>query len=70
VVILLARVITKLGGLTHVTPKTIEMLPAGDLMFLQDLYRRVNENGHARLLVSCPHCAGEFEVEASGAGES
>jgi hypothetical protein len=69
VVILLSRVITRLGGLEHLNPKVIEGLFAGDLAFLQDLYRRVNEHGHNRVSVSCPHCQGDFEVEIDGSGE-
>jgi hypothetical protein len=69
VVILLSRVITRLGSLEHLNPKVIEGLFAGDLAFLQDLYRRVNEVGHNRMAVSCPHCQGDFEVEVDGSGE-
>ena len=70
VVILLSRVVTRLGTLEHINPKLMEGLPSGDLMFLQDLYRRVNETGHSRLAVTCPHCQGDFEVETSPVGES
>jgi hypothetical protein len=70
VIILLSRVVTRLGTLEFVNPKVMEGLLSGDLMFLQDLYRRINENGHARLVVSCPHCQGEFEVETSPLGEA
>lgn len=69
VIILLSRVITRLGTLEHLNPKVIEGLFAGDLAFLQDLYRRVNEHGHNRVSVSCPHCQGEFEMEIDGSGE-
>src|SRR2546429_5834284 len=57
-VILLARVITRLGSLgeSEVTPGVIEKLFASDLAFLQDLYRRVNQEGHTRAAVSCPPC--------------
>lgn len=68
VIILLSRVITQLGGLEFINPKVIEGLLSGDLMFLQDFYRRINENGHSRLLVSCPHCQGDFEVETHAPG--
>src|SRR3990172_12351183 len=44
-VILLSRVITKLGDLQTINTKTIENLFASDLSFLQDFYRRINENG-------------------------
>lgn len=69
VIILLSRVVTRLGGLEHLNPKVFEGLFAGDLAFLQDLYRRVNEHGHNRVSVSCPHCQGGFEVEIDGSGE-
>ncbi len=68
VIILLSRVITRLGDLEHLNPKVIEGLFAGDLAYLQDLYRRINENGHNLLEVCCPHCEKEFEVEAAGPG--
>src|SRR5437588_13045665 len=49
VIILLARVITRLGTLTALTPKMVEGFFAGDLAYLQDFYRRINEAGHPRL---------------------
>ena len=69
VIILLSRVITRLGDLTHVNPKVIEGLYSADLAFLQDLYGRINENGHSRVKVTCPHCEEELEVEMNGLGE-
>jgi hypothetical protein len=68
VIILLSRVITRLGSLQQVNPKVIEGLFASDLAYLQDLYRDLNENGHNRLAVTCPHCEGKFEVELTGQG--
>ncbi len=41
-IIVLARVITKLGSLTDVNTKVIEGLYASDLNFLQQLYERMN----------------------------
>ena len=66
---LLSRVITRLGDLEHINPKVIEGLFAGDFAFLQDFYRRINENGHARVEVTCPACEAKFEVEVTGPGE-
>jgi hypothetical protein len=68
VIILLARVITKLGDLQSVNPKVIEGLFAGDLAYLQDLYRRINENGDKPIEVTCPHCEGKFNVELEHPG--
>jgi hypothetical protein len=69
-VILLSRVVVRLGTLDAVNPKVIEELFAADLAYLQEFYRRVNENGHNRVLTQCPHCERQFEVELSGLGES
>ena len=62
-VILLSRVVLRLGDLPVISPRIIEELPVADFAYLQSLYRRLNENGHARLAVSCPQCAHRFEVE-------
>lgn len=69
-VILLSRVVTRLGTLETINPKVVEGLFAADLAFLQDLYRRVNESGHNRVRTQCPHCEQEFDVEVSGVGGS
>jgi uncharacterized phosphosugar-binding protein len=42
-VIILSRVITRLGALTEVTPAIVEELFAQDLNYLQSFYRRINE---------------------------
>lgn len=68
VIILLSRVITRLGELEHITPKVIEGLFAGDLAYLQDMYRRINTSGHNHLLVNCPHCERAFAVELESVG--
>jgi hypothetical protein len=68
-VILLARVVTRLGTLEHINPKTIEGLYAGDLAYLQALYRRVNEHGSNRVVTQCPHCDKSFNVELHDPGE-
>jgi hypothetical protein len=69
VIILLARVITRLGAVEHINTRAIENLYAADLAFLQDFYQRVNQNGHTRLQVTCPHCDGDFDVEVASLGE-
>jgi hypothetical protein len=73
-VVLLARVITRIGGITDVHAGVVEDLFASDLAFLQDLYRRVNAEGHTRAAVTCPDCGHDFGVDIAGgraaAGES
>ena len=69
VIILLSRVITRLGSVPDVTPRVVEGLFAADLAYLQALYDRLNDPGGGRLLVACPHCGGEFEVDTGSPGE-
>ena len=70
VVILLSRVVTRLGDLSAVTPKEIESLFASDLAYLQDLYNRINGNGSTAVAVRCPSCGTDLEVEPELVGES
>jgi hypothetical protein len=69
VIILLSRVITRLGDLSSLNPKMVEGLFSADLAFLQDFYRRINDYGTSRMEVVCPHCEGNFEIEVNGSGE-
>jgi hypothetical protein len=71
-VLLLSRTITRLGTLTSITPPVIEGLFTPDLAFLQDLYRRLNQEGHTRASVACPSCGNDFTVDVAGGapGES
>jgi hypothetical protein len=66
-VILLSRVVVRLGGLVAVTPQVVEGMFASDLAFLQDLYRRVNQEGTSQAAVTCPACSHPFTVEIGGA---
>ena len=64
-VLLLARTITRLGGITDVTPALVEDLYAADFDHLQRLYERINSDGEAVGVLSCPSCAHRFEVDLS-----
>jgi hypothetical protein len=68
-VILLSRVVTRLGALEVINPKVIEGLFAGDLAYLQEFYNRINGNGAAVMNVVCPHCQQTFELEPEHPGE-
>jgi len=69
VVILLSRVVTKLGSLGDISTKVIEGLFSADLAYLQDFYRRINENGTSAISATCPECNHIFEVELMSPGE-
>ncbi len=61
-VILLSRVITKLGTLSSINTRVIEGLFTMDLAYLQDLYQRINMSELPTYKVVCPHCNQEIEV--------
>ena len=68
VIILLSRVVTRLGSVSQVTPKVIESLFAADMTFLQEFYNRINRNGKPGVDAICPTCSQSFAVETTGAG--
>jgi len=63
VIILLSRVVVKLGTLRSVTPHIVEEFFSSDLAYLQEFYRKINEEGTSTIKVSCPACKHEFEVD-------
>lgn len=71
-VFLLARVLTKLGSLSSINDRVVENMFASDVAFLQDLYRRINSEGHTQAAVTCPSCNETFAVDLAGGrlGES
>lgn len=71
-ILLLSRTVVELGTVPAVTPAVVEGMFAPDLAFLQDLYRRVNQEGHTRATVVCPSCRTDFAVDVAGGapGES
>ncbi|MGW5355678.1 hypothetical protein ACWERV_34825 [Streptomyces sp. NPDC004031] len=67
-VVLISRVVVRIGTVEDIHPGVIEDLFASDLAFLQDFYRRINSEGHTRARVTCPACREDFAVELSGGG--
>ena len=70
IVILLSRVVTRLGTVSPITPRVIEDLYAKDLAFLQDLYNDTNRLDPRRDEAMCPECHHEFRPEAAAVGGS
>lgn len=64
-VLLLARTVTRIGGVTQITPTLVEELWAADFDHLQKLYERVNSDAESVGVVSCPECSHRFEVDLS-----
>jgi hypothetical protein len=69
IIVLLSRVITRLGTLTEVNTGVVENLFASDLRFLEEMYNRINED-EATVSVACPDCGVKFEKEFGRLGES
>ena len=69
IIVLLSRVIPRLGALDDVNASVIENMFAGDLRFLEEMYNRINED-EAMVSVSCPECGGRFQREFGRLGES
>ncbi len=64
-ILLLSRVVERIGDVEDVTPGLVENLFAGDLDHLQRLYSRLNRGGDTTLEVRCPGCGEEFAVDTT-----
>jgi hypothetical protein len=63
IILLLTRVVTRLGSLQEINAGVVEGLFSEDLAHLQDLYNRINGLSPRLLTVACPHCGEVHEVE-------
>jgi len=62
-VILLSRVIVKLGTVELINTHVIENLFSADFAFLQEMYNTINKSNVEEHLVTCPKCMHEFVHE-------
>lgn len=69
-IIVLSRVITRLGSISMITPKVVEGLFASDFSMLQDMYVRVNQQGSDTVSTRCPKCDHSFDTEVQALGEA
>ena len=70
IVVLLSRVVLRIGSVTQVNPGVIERLFARDLDHLQEMYNRINGLTPQLVALTCPHCERDFRVEVPPPGES
>lgn len=68
VILLLSRVVTRLGELPAVTPRVIEGLYASDLAYLQDVYQRLNAPASVVVGAVCPNCSTQFQLQVAPLG--
>ena len=71
-ILLLSRVVTRLGGFSPVPVALLERLYAADYVFLQDLYIQINSGmGSLQVLnqglieTECPNCQARFLLDLS-----
>lgn len=62
-IMLLSRVITRLGTLRPVPVTVVERLFASDFIYLQDLYSRMNESSGGVIETECPTCGTRFMLD-------
>lgn len=67
--VMLSRVISRLGSLNSVTPEQLEGLVLQDISYLREFYNRVNQQGNTHIPTQCPHCDAEFNMRLELAGE-
>lgn len=65
-ILLLSRVITRLGDIRQVSPAVIEKLFTADMTYLQDLYIQVNDGGTSVVETQCPSCGTRFALDLGG----
>ena len=59
-VVMLSRVVIRLGSISGVTPAVIERLYAADFGYLQELFVRLNDAGEQLIETECPACGTRF----------
>lgn len=69
-VMLLTRVITKLGDLKAINEHVIESLFTADMSYLQNLYQSINAVEPPTATVQCPKCSHQFRYELPFFGEA
>lgn len=68
-VVILSRVITRLGTIREIDTNLIEGLFAIDLAFLNDMYQRLNGLDDRTISAVCPQCGCRHEVPLNFTGE-
>jgi hypothetical protein len=64
-ILLLSRVVTRLGNISPVTQTVIQGLFASDFAYLQEIYLKLNEGTH-QVETQCPSCGTRFALDLLG----
>lgn len=68
VIVLLSRVVKRIGKVDGISVSHIENLFSTDLAYLQEFYRKINEEGAPHIAVACPKCDHGFHVDMISGG--
>ena len=68
-ILLLSRVVSRLGTICPVPPAVVERLFSTDFSYLQDLYVRINDLGTNLISTRCPTCGAQFELNIDQGAE-
>jgi hypothetical protein len=68
-ILLIGRVVTRLGALPQPGPALIERLFARDFLYLQDLYERINGHDATLIETQCPACSARFVLDPASGDE-
>lgn len=63
--VLISRVITRLGEHEQITPQMVAGFFVSDLTYLEDLYLRINSSEQVTLATICPHCSSQFRLQVA-----
>lgn len=66
VVVLLSRVVVRLGTLPMVTTQVIEKLSSADFTYLLEFYNHINRENSTEILITCPNCHHRFTYNLTG----
>src|SRR5579875_649795 len=69
-ILLLSRVITRLGDIGQVSPSVLEGLFAADIAYLQDLYIHVNDCGTSLVETQFQDCGTHFSMDLAGGSDN
>lgn len=69
-VLLLSRVLIRLGDLNEVTPVLVEQLFATDFAYLQRLYLQINGEPMNLIETRCPTCGTQIVLDINSNGQS
>lgn len=62
-ILLLSRVVTRLGGLSPVPAEVVERLFSADFVYLQELFVQLNDTGGSVIETECPSCGTRFPID-------